>query len=151
LKKAAAPPQLWSPRAAAKNGPAHTWIGSWLADKDNLRADVTAAGWQWHCVEHIDRDALSLAAVFELFTNRRDRQTSRNTPGEPHVLLALGPGVPWHVRELQLIAFVGRAHDIHLAVSTAGLLTAGRLPRRPADFCDNIMGWYPPRRPADTA
>ena len=135
--------EAWIPAAATRSGPAHTWIRSWTSDRDPLRADVTAGGWQWHSVEWVDRDAAVLDAVFDFFVQRQRRQRQRNTPGEPHVLLALGPDVPWHLRELRLIAFQGRAVDVHLAVSAAYLHSAGRHTYHPIEFRDNIYGWYP--------
>jgi hypothetical protein len=104
---------------------------------------VTAAGWQWHSVEDVDQDATAVAAVFDLFVQREHRQVPRNTLGEPHVLLAVGPDVPWHLRQLKLIAFWGRAVGVHLAVSAAHLHLAGRHPYHPVEFSDNICGWYP--------
>jgi hypothetical protein len=101
-----------------------------------------AAGWQWHSIQHVEHDADVLAAVFDVFVQRECRQSPRNTPGEPHVLLALGPEVPWHLRELKLIALCGRARDVHLAVSAAHLHSAGQHPHRPIEFRDNIYGWY---------
>lgn len=137
----------WTPAAAAGSGPAHTWIRSW-PDWACLRADVTAAGWQWHSVDHIDRDAELLAAVFDLFAQRKRRQVRRNTVGQPHVLLAIGPEVPWHLRELILIAVWGRAVDIHLAVSAAHRDIAGHHPWYPLRFSDEIGGWYHGHSPA---
>ncbi|WP_225594608.1 hypothetical protein, partial [Mycolicibacterium fortuitum] len=129
----------------ASAGAAHTWIRS-QSDAPALRADVTAAGWLWRRVDHGDRDAQVLTDVVGILAQRARRNMSRNTPGEPHVMLAVGPEVPWHLRELRLIAAVGRAHDVHLGVVAERLSSAGRF-AHDRGFVDNIGGWYPGRPP----
>ncbi len=136
--------QGWSPESAAQSGPAHTWVNprSWYTDIDLLRAEVTAAGWQWHSVEHARQDAATLATVHDLFDRRQHANTPRNTPAEPHILLAVGPDVPWNLPALMRFAALGRAHDVHLAVSATHRRSAGRNPRYPSEFAANIYGWY---------
>ncbi|ORX18513.1 hypothetical protein AWC31_14520 [Mycolicibacterium wolinskyi] len=134
--------QAWSPRTAAQAGPAHTWIPSWSSDIAQLRTAVKAAGWQWYIAERVRRDASVVAAVSDVLTRRARHQTPRNMPGQPHVLLAIGPDVPWNLPELMRIALLGRAHDVHLAVSAAHRTSAGRHHHYPIEFVDNITGWY---------
>lgn len=144
--------QTWSTDAAAQSGPAHTWIGAWPSDIPALRAAVTAAGWQWRIAEGVDQDAAVVAAVFDVFMRRQRqlRQTRRNTPGQPHILLALGPDMPWQLPKLMRIAHLGRAVDVHLAVSAAPRSRAGRDPDYPLTFLDNITGWYSANQPLVT-
>ncbi|BBN50817.1 hypothetical protein [Mycobacterium avium] len=130
----------WSPDLAALSGPAHTWVSE--SDVSTLRAEVTAVGWLWRRIDHVDDDAQVLAEVFDRLVRRERENVPRNTPGAPHVMLAVGPDMPWHLRELMLIASMGRAHDVHLAVGAAAFGRAGQHPHHPIEFHDNIGGWY---------
>lgn len=74
------------------------------------------------------------ASVSNIDGTRRESPTSCS----PSALMCR-----WHLRELKIIASLGRAYDVHLAITAARFRCAGHLPHRPIEFHDNIYGWYP--------
>lgn len=130
----------------------HTWIRSWDLDLDPLRTEVTAAGWQWHTAQRNPDDEDLVAALCHQAGQRyrdmeryhqqlQDGGAGRPAPALPPlpVMLAVGPEFNCVSPELMWLARLGRAARIHLAVASTHL---NDLIQLPAEFRDNICGWY---------
>ncbi|MFL0286854.1 hypothetical protein ACJH6J_23805 [Mycobacterium sp. SMC-18] len=133
--------------ATAENGEGltHTWIRDWATDRDRLHAGAAAAGWQSHCL----LDVYDHALLRTLTVTASSRDKLANPRREPHILITVAPHIPWTLQPLPQLAGMGRAINMHLAVVSDHLRTARYgCPFTPAEFADQIGGWYPAPPPA---